>query len=236
MPLATQMARFAPGIGTVAENNILADFGLPDPTRWISHFEDFTQGGFLATDYTTTAVGTGTTAIGDGNGGTLVVTTSAASGDSRYAQKIGRNMLLTTGKKAFFKARLALDNVLTSSMIVGLQLNDTTPKDATDGIYFFKNSANAVDFFVRSNATTGSRSATGVATMVNNVFMEFGWAWDGIDTVYYSIDGVVRGSLLTTGAVNALPDALLSMSFGVETNTTVLRTMTVDYLFAAEER
>jgi hypothetical protein len=236
MPLATQMARFAPGIGTVAENNILADFGLPDPTRWITHFEDFTQGGFLATDWTTTAVGTGTTAITDANGGALLVTTSGASGDSRYAQKIGRNMLMAVGKKAFFKARLSIDNVLTSSMIVGLQLNDTTPKDATDGIYFFKSSANSVDFFARRDATTGSRSATGVATMVNATMMEFGWAYDGIDTVYYSIDGVVRGGLNVAGTTPALPDALLSLSFGVETNAVATRAMTVDYLFAAMER
>lgn len=231
-PGRSLVTRYVNGISNVADNSIMADYGLPDPTKWITHFEDFIN--YTAADWTTTAVGTGTTAQGDTNGGTLVSTTSGASGDSRFSQKIGRSFLLSSTKKAFFKARVALDNVATSSMIVGLQLNDTTPKDATDGIYFYKNSANSVDLFCRKDASTGSNSVTGVATMVNATFIELAWYYDGEGVLYYAVDGVVRGSISATAAF--LPDAQLSISFGVETNAAATRALTVDYLLAALER
>jgi len=229
----SQVTRWVNGVNNVADNNILADFGMPDPSKWIVHFEDFIN--YTAADWTTTAVGTGTTAQADVNGGVLVSTTSGASGDSRYTQKIGRSFLLSSSKRAFFKARVKIDNVATSSMILGLQLSDTTPKDATDGIYFYKNSANSVDFYVRKDASTGSNSVSGVATMVNDTFMEFAWAYDPVDQlVYYAIDGVVKGSLSATSAY--LPDAQLSISFGFETNAAATRAGTVDYVLAALER
>lgn len=228
----TQVTRYANGIGTVPDNNILADFGMPDPTEWLIHFDDFYN--YSASDWTITAVGLGTTAQADVDGGAVLVTTSAASGDSRYHQKNGRSFLMKPGKRAFFKARVALDNVLTSSMLVGLQLNDTTPKDATDGIYFFKNSTNAIDILCRRDASSGSNSVSNIAQMVNNQFIELSWYYNGEGLLFYAVDGVVRGSMSASAAF--LPDALLSVSFGFETNTVAARNGTVDYLFAALER
>ena len=231
-PGRSLVTRLVNGFTNVADNNILADYGLPDPSKWITHWDDFIN--FTAADWTETKVNTGTTAQGNLNGGVIVVTTSAASGDSNYLQKLGRGYLLSAGKKAFFKTRLKVDNVLTSTFIAGLQISTTLPKVATDGIYFFKNSGNSIDIFCRKDTTTGSNTVAGVATMVNDTFMEFAWFYDGDSTVYYAIDGVVKGSLSATAAF--LPDAQLSVSFGFETNTAVLRTGTVDYVFAAVER
>ena len=231
-PGRTNVTRYVNGINNVADNNILADFGMPDPTKWITHFDDFIN--YTAGDWTITAVGSGTSAQGDGLGGQLVVTTSGASGDGRWAQKLGRSFVLSSGKRAFFKARLKIDNVATSSLLVGLQLNDTTPEDATDGIYFIKQSSNSIDFVVRKDATTGSNSAAGVATLVNDTFIELAWFYDGEGSCYYAVDGVVKGSIAATSAF--LPDTTLSVSFGFETNAVATRAGTVDYVFAALER
>jgi len=189
---------------------------------------------YTAADWTITAIGTGTSAQADVNGGAVLVTTSGASGDSRWAQKLGRSFLLSASKKAFFKARLKIDNVLTSSMLVGLQLTDTTPEDATDGIYFIKASANSIDIVCRKDATTGSNSAAGIATLVNDTFIELAWYYDGEGMLYYAVDGVVKGSISAAAAY--LPDAQLSVSFGFETNAVATRAGTVDYVFAALER
>lgn len=228
-----KVTRLVNGITNVADNNIMADHGQPDPTKFISLWEDFMQNP-VAADYTITAIGTGTNALGDVNGGALVVTTSGASGDSRYLQRIGRSILMTPGKKAFFKARVKVDLVATSTLLFGLQNSTTTPKVATDGIYFLKSSAATVDVFVRKDTTTGSNTVAAVATMVNDTFMEFGLYFDGVDRVFYSIDGVVKGSLLASAAF--LPDAQLSISFGAETNVAVARVGTFDYLYMAMER
>ena len=230
-PGRTQVTRLVNGITNVAENNILADFGMLDPTKWITHFDDFVN--FNSADWTETKVGTGATAVADIHGGAIQVTTTAASGDSNYLQKIGRSLLLDPTKRAFFKVRLRIDNVLTSTIIAGIQINTTTPKTATDGIYFFKNSANSVDLFCRKDTTTGSTSVTGVATMTNATFTEWAWYYDGNGTLYYAIDGVVKGSV---SVANFFPDAQLSTSFGFETTTAVLRTGVVDYTFFAVER
>ena len=231
-PGRSQVVRLVNGVTNVSENNILADFGMLDPTKWIVHFDDFVN--YNSADWTTTAVGTGTTAQGDGLGGFLVSTTSGASGDSRFTQKIGRPFVLSSSKKAFFKVRLKIDNVLTCSMVAGLQLNDTTPEDATDGIYFIKQSSNSIDIVCRKDATTGSNSASGIATMVNDTFIELAWYYDGEGVLYYAVDGVVRGSIAATSAF--LPDTNLSVSFGFETNAAATRAGTVDYVFAALER
>jgi hypothetical protein len=231
-PGRTQVTRLVNGITNVADNNILADFGMLDPSKWIVHFDDFVN--FNAADWTETKVGTGSTAIGNVAGGVIASTTTTTSGDSNYLQKTTRGFSLSSGKRAFFKARVSLDNILTSSMIVGLQVSTTLPKVATDGIYFFKNSANSVDFFCRKDTTTGSTSATAVATMVNSTFMELAWFYDGDSTCYYAVDGVVKGSVSATAAF--LPDTVLSVSFGFETNAAAARTGTVDYVFAAVER
>lgn len=228
----SQVTRFVNGINNVADNNILADFGMLDPTKWIVHFDDFIN--YVSGDWTETAVGSGTTALGNVNGGALVVTTSGSSGDSRFSQKIGRSFLLSVGKRAFFKGRFKIDNVLTCSMVMGLQNNDTTPEDATDGIYFIKNSSNSIDLVCRKDASTGSKSVTGVATLINDTFIELAWYFDGEDTLYYAVDGVIRGS--TSVSTATLPDAQLSMSFGFETNAAATRAGTVDYVFAALER
>jgi len=228
------ITRWPGGFNNVAENNILADMGLPDPTRFITHFEDFIN--YTAADWTVTAVGTGTSALTDVNGGVLLTTTSAASGDSRYSQKIGRGFLMATNKRTFFKARVAIDNVLTSTMILGIQNNTTTPKpgaSSTDGIFFFKNSANQIDIHARKDNSTGATSVTNIASMVNNTYIELGWYYDADGVLHYSVDGVERG---VVNIANFFPDAQLSMSFGFETNTTAARSGSIDYIFVAQER
>ena len=235
MPIGqSQVTRLVNGIGTVADNNIFADFGMPDPTKWHIFFEDFLQNP-VAADYTITKVGTGTTALADTAFGALLLTNTTGASDSIYLQRIGRSFLMNSAKKAFFKTRLKMSSATLCGVLAGLQINDTTPTDATDGIYFLKTAAAATfDIFVRKDASTGSNTVAAVATAVADTFIELAWYYDGAGLVYYAVDGVVKGSLSAAAAY--LPDAQLSASFGLLNGSAVAHTAQFDYLFAAIER
>ena len=236
-PGRSDVTRFVNGITNVAENNILADFGMLDPTKWIVFFDDFLR--YNAADWviTTTEAGAGdaTEALTDINGGALLITNDAADNDNDFFQKVGECFRLSSGKRAFFKARFKTSDATQSDIVFGLQVTDTSPLDVTDGIYFLKeDGAATVDLYCRKDATTGSNKADDIATLANDTFVELAWYYDGEGTVYYAVDGVVKGSM--TASSSYLPDTELTVSFGIQNGEAVAKTLTVDYVFAALER
>jgi hypothetical protein len=236
-PGRSNVSRYVNGITTVADNNILADFGMPDPTKWINYFNDFVN--YTAADWTITkteaGAGSATHVLTDINGGALLITNDAADNDNVLYQKVGECFLMSSSKKAFFKARLKVSDATQSDLVVGLQVTDTTSLDVTDGIYFLKADGVAtLDVFCRKDATTGSNTAAAIATLVSDTFIELAWYYDGEGSLYYAVDGVVKGSISAAAAY--LPDTELTVSFGIQNGEAVAKTMTVDYVFAALER
>ena len=118
---------------------------------------------------------------------------------------------------------------------MGLQVVDTTPLDVTDGVYFLKAAGAAtIDAIVRKNATTGSNSASAIASVADDTFITLGMYYDGDSKVYYSVNETVLGSLSATSAY--LPDTITTVSVAVANGSAVARTLTLDYVFAAFER
>lgn len=229
--------RFTGGVATVSKTNPLGFFGMPDPTAWHVYFNDFDT--FVVGDWTITTTeagaGSATEALADGDGGLLLITNDAADDDADFFQKVGESFLLASGKRAFFKARFKVSDATQSDFVMGLQVTDTTPLDATDGIYFMKDDGDALlDVYCRKNATTGSTSATGVATVVADTFLTVAWAYDGKGSLAYYVDDVHKGTLDASSTY--LPDTELTVSFGIQNGEAVAKTMTVDYIFAAKER
>ena len=97
-------SRFTNGITTVPKSSPLGMYGLPDPTEWHTYFNDFDT--YVAAQWTVTAVGTGTAALTNLDGGALLLTNSAADNDSIQLQKVGESFALTARKRAFLKARV----------------------------------------------------------------------------------------------------------------------------------
>lgn len=234
MPTPT---RFTSGVTTVDRNSTLGFFGMPDPTGWHVYFNDFDT--FVAADWVITTVelgaGSATEALTDIDGGALLITNDAADNDSDYFNKVGESFLMEAGKRAFFKARFKVSDATQSDFVMGLQVTDTTPLDATDGIYFMKDDGDALlDVYCRKNATTGSTSATGIATVVSDTFLTVGWAYDGKGSLAYFVNDVQLGTLDATSTY--LPDTDLTISFGIQNGEAVAKTMTLDYVLAAKER
>jgi hypothetical protein len=232
-------SRFTSGVSTARKAAPLGNFGLPDPTAWHTYHNDFDT--YVAGDWTVTEVGTGTRALTDGDGGLLLVTNAAADNDRNEFQKLGESFLLAAGKRAFFKARFKVSDATQSDFVIGLAVLDTTLQGSidgagvTDGIFFSKDDGDALlDVQVQKNATTGQTRAAGIATVVADTFLTVAWAYDGKGEVAYFVNDVQLGTLTATSAY--LPDTELTVSFAIQNGEAVAKTMTVDYLFAANER
>ena len=236
-------ARFPFGVTTVEKTNPLGMYGLPDPTEWHTYFNDFDT--YVAGDWTITNVGvTPTQALADVDGGALLVTLTAADNDSSFLQKKGESFLPTSGKKCIFKARFKVSDATQSDWVFGLQVTDTTPLAAagdgvTDGIFFQKDDGDTnIDFYVQKDATTGQSTSTAIATAAAaDTFMTVAFYFDGARYIYTYMNDVLLTRIdLTTTLTTYLPDTELTVSFGVQNGEAVAKTMTVDYIFAAQER
>ena len=226
------VTRLPAGLATRKTTDPLGNYTRPDPTdahQFMDDFDAFTSGA-----WTNTTVGTGTAALTSGDGGLLALVTSGAGSDSVFLQKTTEGWSFETGKPMWFKTRFKV-SALTTVLVIGLQVTDTTPLDVTDGIYFLSTvTTGAVTILSRKNATTGSTSAA-AGTLVADTYTEFAWYWDGKDSVVFWQDGVQKGTL-TGVAASYLPDTTATISFGVQTSTAAVKTMTVDYVMAAKSR
>lgn len=234
------VTRFDNGMTNNREDHILADLPNADPTKIHTFFTDFDN--FVAAEWVITETQAGATqSVVDGDGGLLALVNSAADDDLNAIQWAGNagsvieSFLMAAGKKAWFSARLKVSDATQSDFVIGLQIADTTPLSVTDGIFFQKDDGDTqLDFYVRKDATTGSTSATNIATVVSDTFLTVSWFYDGISKVFYAVNGVVLGSLSGTSAF--LPDAALAPSIAIQNGDANARTLTVDFLYASKER
>lgn len=229
--------RFPFGVTNVAKPHPLAMMGLPSPLAYHTYFNDFDH--YVANDWTITNVGTTPTqALTDVDGGCLLLTMAATDDSSSFLQKKGESFLVASGKKLFFAARFKVSDATQSDFVMGLQVTDTTPLDVTDGIYFQKDDGDAnVDFYVSKNATTGRLTTTAATTVTSDTFCELAFYFDGRRYVSLWKDGLQVALVdLTTTLETYLPDTELTVSFGVQNGEAVAKTMTLDYIFAAQER
>lgn len=226
------MTRFPGGLSTRKSIDPFGNYTAPDATDEHRFFDDFNT--YTSGNWTITVVGTSTPALVAGDGGLLGITTSTANNDSTFLQKLPESYSFEGGKPAWFSARFKV-SALTSVIVMGLQVTDTTPEDVTDGIYFLSTTGTgAVTGIVRKNASTGS-SSVAVGSLVADTYTELAWYWDGKDTVTFFQDRVAKSSISGVLA-NYLPDTTAAISFGLRTTSAAAKTMTVDYFFASKSR
>lgn len=224
---------FPDGVTNANVEGVFGQMMQPDPTLLHTYFNDFDT--YTATDWVITETGAGgTQALTAGNGGLLLITSDALDNDGNVLQKTPAAFAMTANKKCWFSARLAMEKAVQSDLQIGLVIVDTTPLDATDGIYFEKLDGTAtVSIVCRKNATTGSTSAA-VGTLAAATQTVMQWYYDGAGNLYYGINGVQVGVIDVT---NYLPDATnLTVSIAAFNGEAGAATTTVDYVFAAMER
>lgn len=226
--------RFPYGLTNVGETNLFADMVQPDATQFHEYFNDFDT--YAAGDWVVTETQAGATqALTAGDGGWLLLTNSAADDDLVALQKTPASFSFTAGKKTFFRCRFKVSDATQTDVVFGLQVVDTTPLDVTDGVYFLKaDGSTSVSVICRKNATTGSTSASAVATLANDTFIELGFYYDGESKIAYEVNGSVLGALDASSSY--LPDAITTVSLALQNGEAAAKTMTVDYVYVATER
>lgn len=226
------VTRFPGGLSTRPLNDIFSSLGMPDPTRFHTFFDDFDT--YTAGQWTVTETQAGATqALTDGDGGLLLLTNSAADDDQILLQKVGESFRFAAGKRLFFKARLAVSDATQSDFILGLVITDTTPYDTTDGVFFQKDDGAAtVSFHAEKNNVQVSAAAA--ATVVAATQTEFGFYYDGIDRIWYMVNGTVLGYI--TPSTSLPDDEDLTITIGLRNGEAAAKTMSVDYVFCAKER
>lgn len=234
--------RFSNGVTNVTSSNPLGQYGLPDPTKWHTYFNDFdTYTTGITTEWTETIIGTGTVAATAVDGGCLLMTNSAADNDGINIQRVPASYLLTAGKRAIFKTRFKISDATQSDIFIGLAVVDTTALGAvagdgvTDGIFFQKDDGVAtLDVYCQKDTTTGQTSATSIATLANDTFITLALYYNGVDSVEYYVNDVKKGTLSATSTY--LPNVILTDTIAFLNGEAVAKNMTVDYIFTALER
>jgi hypothetical protein len=226
--------RFPGGVTTVKAEKTLGDFIMPDPTTAHVYMEDFDY--YTAGDWTVTTGGTGSTdatqALTDGDGGLLLLTNGTGDDGHIFMNKVGESFLLSSGKKAWLKARLKANGATQSDILIGLQITDTTPLDGTDGVFFLKaDGSTAFGLLVEKDST--ATTTAGVATMADDTYLTLGWYYDGVDKIKIFADDVHVATSVTT---NIPDDTELTISFACQNGEATAKTMTIDYIMVAKER
>jgi hypothetical protein len=216
----------------------LGSLPYPDPSRCHSWFNDFDD--YDANQWVISETGSGTRAVGNIDGGVLVITNAAADNDRNFLQWSGvtnaavvETWKWEAGKSMWFKARFKVSDATESDFVMGLQITDTTPLDVTDGFFFSKvDGTAAMTFECEKNDTATSLS---VATLSNDTYFTCGFWWDamlGVLTVYYNDNPVAS----TTTTTNFCDDEELTLSFGIQNGEGVAKVMSIDYIAVAKDR
>jgi|TARA_Y100000310_G_scaffold196353_1_gene196425 hypothetical protein len=226
--------RFTNGIGTATVTSTNGDYGMPDPTKWITYFNDFNE--YVAGDWTITTTedgsGAATEAVTDVQGGGLLVTNDDADNDADFFNLKGESFKFVAGKKTFFKARFKVSDATQSDFVMGLQITDATPLAVSDGVFWLKDDGDTnLDFHVEKDSSDTTASA--VATVSDDTFLIVGFYYDGKSAIKYYVDDVHKGTSVTT---NLPDDEELTVSFGIQNGAAAAKTMTVDYIFVSQER
>ena len=226
---------FTSGVTNVTADSTFGKVKAPDPTKYHMYHNDFAT--YLASDWTITTTeggsGNASEALGDGDGGLLVITNDDADDDNDFLQLVKEGFKYEAGKQLAFKARFKTSDADASDVVMGLQLTDTTPLDVTDGIFFLlTDGSTTLQFIVEKD---GTQSTLDLSTaMADDTFMSVGFVYTPADQKFHVYQNNVEvGTVVNT---NAPDDEELTVSFGIQNGAAASKVLTVDYVTAMKER
>ena len=208
-------------------------FGAPDPTDSHVFFDDFNT--YNAGDWTITTTeagaGSATEAVGNIDGGVLVITNDSADDDADFLQLKGEGFKFESGKRLRFKARFKVSDATQSDIVIGLQITDTTPLDVSDGVFFLKaDGSTTLNLLVEKNGTATTQAA---ATMADDTFVVLEFVYDGGSYIHLSLNNAPVAAVATT---NLPDDEELTVSFGIQNGEAAAKVLTIDYIHVVKER
>lgn len=204
-------------------------FGFGNPFSFSVYHNDFHTYN-TTTDWTETKVGAGTLAITDESHGVLLMTNAAADNDALSIQLKGESFKPTASKNMYYETRFKVSDATQSDFLVGLVVTDTTPLANANGIYFRKDDGDTnLDF--ETTASSVSSTESGIFTVQDDTYMKLGFHVVGDEKIDYYVNDSFAGSFDTN-----IPSTEMRITFHMENGEAVAKTMSVDYIFAAQER
>lgn len=246
-------SRYPSGLSVFAKPALLANMPVPSHLRMHEYVNDFDT--YNAADWTI-VTSTGSNALVASNGGKLVLTTAATNTDIQSAILNPANVAFVQGVGLWFSCNFTVADLI-SGFRIGLQTGGT-PFAPTDGVFFQKVTTSAnVDFVVK----TGGASTTlaSVTTIAATVPISLGFYFDGLgNPTLYAFSSTanfnqasafgqpvqIGGNMVGALGVNAtsgqlltnLPLSNLSPAMAIQAGAAAAKTLTVDYITAANEQ
>jgi hypothetical protein len=221
-----QMTNFENGVNNRNAADPFGSMAQLDPTRFHNFMEDFDA--FVAADWT--LVTTGSTALQALDGGVLRLVTGAVATNEESLIKAVGNFELLASIPTYFRAKIEVDEATECNINVGLA--DSAALAPNNCVQFRKDTSDLdMDVLVRS-ASADIDVDTAIAQIANATSFTVEFYWDGIDRVYYGMNGNALGFLDAA----TLPVGVLSPTLSVFAGAAGAVTLDLDYLFAATER
>lgn len=244
MPSVT---RFPAGVSTSPSNQLLGNFRDPNPINMHVLESDWDQ--YIAGDWTITTT-TGSNALQAADGGIMRLSTSASSNDIQGIQKNPAAFKFTNGNQLWFGLLFSIATNATTVFRAGLMTGGTVLAP-TDGVYFSKAAAGAIDFNIKTGGSTTTLSSV-VAAPTDGTYMALGFYYDGNPVTprihIFSSQGMTLPSFPTntngntggrevtqTSTLTNLPTSILAPTFAIQTSTAAIRTMDMDYFIVGGE-
>lgn len=251
------------GISDSKRVSPLGMFPFLDPTRFSTWYTDFhrSEGISASTgnDWTVskTEAGAGDAAVSldDAANGVLKIVNDAADDDRVFVQKLGESFKWVAGKKLVIAGRFKLSDATQTDFLFGLAITDTTPLDATDGIFFRKadGSTSLVANVVKNSSSTATLAA---ATLADDTYVDVAIVYQGAAksaaqivgasggvTKHYEFEVWKKnsdGDWYQVGSIDATTEAPddeeLTISFGCQNGEGAAKTHYYDYMLFSQER
>lgn len=228
---------FPNGVTNVLDSVAMGSYVHPDPTSLHTWFDDFDD--FDVLQWTLTDVGVGSLAVGNEDGGVLVITNAAADDDHNFLQWAGvtsgatvETFLFEERKEVWVKTRFKVNDATQSDVYAGLYVTDVTPvAGIADGVYFRKaDGETTVNLVVAKDST---ETVTAVGDLADDTYVTLAYHYNGTD----EIDVFFNDARVAVSVTTNLPDdEELAISFGIQNGAGAAKSMNLDYLLVSKER
>jgi len=219
--------------GVTTDQNIenLGFYGLPDPAKFHTEWNDFDQ--FGSEFVVTTGGAGGAVNLSSSDGGILELTTNAGIGSIVQAQRTPTNFTFELGKKSFFKTKIRVGDSDSNLELIGLFELNPLASTFTSGLMFESQAGTDVFFLRIRKVGPVPDTIINLSDLVNTVFVEVGFYFNGID----KIQVFENNQKIGTAGIESL-ELGVPLSFGVFTEnlTSSAHVQDNDYYFIAKER
>lgn len=239
---------YTSGTGTAASggaNPVVSPFFPSSAVGTVAeYFNDFFSAQGLSADCTDTidweftiveaGGGEAACALIDGLGGQVKFTNDGNDNDRIVVSKKGEAFKFTVGKKLWFRSRFLVSDADDVDAFVGLVISTATDPAGTaptDGVWFQVTEAS--DVLTLKVAKNSTATSTNVLTLANDTFVDVAFYYDGVS----GIDIYANGAYVATSVTTNLPDdEELAVFLAIQNGAAGNDYLTVDYVYAAQER